>query len=105
MKEEKHNNKNYYSVENYMLLKIISYNEINALVFLYYYILKFIRDNNEKEIPIYDRLLVFLTEQTKESYDKFKESIILFYKKNTNIKKDLEPNRIFPKIINPISFF
>lgn len=89
-----------FTVKNLDLLKFISIRSENAYTFLYSYIKKVLQDsgfyqNLEKYRDFYlnDRL-------DKEKFTDLKEKFISFIIGNTEIKKEFEPKRIFPKVFN-----
>lgn len=81
------------------LLEYISIKDKNAFNFSEYYIEKVLKDSG-----LWDIFSNFLYEQNQTSYDSLKNNFYFFYRKNTKIKTQVESNRIFTKVINPIAF-
>lgn len=98
LSSEKVGNTFVYTVKEVELLELLQ-NENEALQFLNIYIEKVLRDSG-----LYPIFLEFCREQTKESLGNLKDTFASFTIENTNINGTLECNRIFPKILNPISF-
>lgn len=98
VKKEKGNGYIYF-VNNLELLEYIALRETNSLKFLITYIEKVLKDSD-----IYDDFKKFFEKQNKNAYDDIKERFSSFTIENTNITKELECNRIFTKIINPLAF-
>ncbi len=67
--------------------------------FLLFYLKKVLNDSE-----IYNSFLSFFNNQTKEKFNELKKNFISFTLEHTNIKKMLEPKRIFSKILNPLAF-
>lgn len=88
-----------YEISNRDVLEYIAKNDIYALRFLCIYIEKVLKDSGL--YPLFDS---FFTNQDKTHYNRLKQGFVDFYHKNTNIKKEYEPKRIFPKVINPLAF-
>lgn len=95
---------NRYIVMNREILEFISLKERNALVFLTHYINRVIVCSG-----LSDAFKTFFDEQTKESYEKLKETFFTFTVANTEIGSrgsdgKLECGRIFTKVINVLAF-
>lgn len=97
---EKRGRFNYYKVADKNLLQFLALREKNSLNFLYKYIMKVLTDSD-----LIDGFNNFFVWQNKYYYDVLKNLFIIFSQNNTNIKKDLEPKRIFTKIINVLAYF
>lgn len=95
----KEKNRYYYSINNREILEKIALRPMNALNFLYEYILKVLDDSNL--ISIFDDFFKF---QTKEMYEMVKDKFTKFTIEHTNINGETECGRIFAKIINPIAY-
>ena len=93
----------HFKVKNVDLLKFISIRSENAYVFLYHYITKVLQDSGfYKNLESYRNF--YLTNRLdKEKFADLKEKFISFIIGNTEIKKEFEPRRIFPKILNIFS--
>ena len=94
----KRNKRNFYTVNNRDILEFISSREYNAFIFMTMYIEKVMTDSGLW--PLFDS---FFSKQNKESFNILKISFGDFLRKNTPINGDLEPNRIFSKVINPLA--
>lgn len=97
--ESKKGNSNVYTIKNIDVLNYISINERNAINFIYYYCSKVLDDSGLKHY--FDD---FFSTQNRDYFLNVKEAYIKFIQKNTEIKKDFEPKRIFTKVINPLAF-
>lgn len=93
-------NRNYYRVNNMEVLEYIALRERNALFFLKTYIEKVLKDSG-----IYAEFEAFFKTQTKETYKCVKEVFSRFIIRNTKINGIVECNRIFIKVLNPLSYF
>jgi len=96
-------NQQHFSISNIDLLRFISIRSENAYIFLYYYITKVLQDsgfygNLESYRDSYLR-----NKLDKEKFKDLKDKFISFIIGNTEIKKEFEPKRIFPKILNIFS--
>lgn len=92
-------NKYFYSINNRVILEKIAVRPLNALNFLYEYIIKVLSDSGLKSI--FDN---FFEIQTKETYKKVRDEFINFTIENTKINGKVECGRIFTKVINPLAF-
>lgn len=99
---EKKGATNYFTINNYEILNYISFKDKNSYRFLYIYLIKVLKDSNE--LKYFEE---FKNKNQKgkienEDYSELKERFQKFLWGNTNISpgKKLEPNRIFPKILN-----
>lgn len=99
LNKKKIGNRNSYKLWNKMLLEFISIREMNALKFLYLYNVKVLKD-----CDIYEYFEDFFNHPTPESYDRMKKEFGRFTVFNTPINTPVECNRIFTKVLNPISF-
>ena len=99
LKEEKKNNKNYYTVKNVEILDYIAKRDINALEFLQMYIEKVLKDSQ-----LFEPFADFFNLQDKDSYENCKRKFTEFTMQYTNINKEVECGRIFAKVINPLAF-
>lgn len=89
---------NVYRVLQPNLLEYIGLNERNALNFLQIYITAVL-----KRSGIYQVFCDFFNSPTEDTFNKLKTDFRNFCHMYTNMTKDLEPNRIFPKVLNPLS--
>ncbi len=88
-----------YVVNNFELLNYISLRERNSLNFLTLYLTKVLKDSN-----IYQHFEQFFKNQDNTSLNTLREKLMEFYHTNTPINNDLEPPRIFNKIINILAY-
>ena len=82
------------------VLEYIALRERNALFFLKTYIEKVLRDSG-----IYSVFEDFFAAQTKDTYQRVKETFSTFIINNTKINGVVECNRIFIKVLNPLAYF
>lgn len=94
----KRGKRNYYSVANTELLEYIAIREKNALVFLRLYIKKVLIDS-----VIYWMFEEFFDKQTQKAYLDMKKGYAAFIIRNTSINGEVECNRIFIKVLNPLA--
>ena len=94
----KKSNRNFYTVANYEILDYIASREYNAFQFTVAYIEKVMRDSG-----LWTYFEKFFNNQTKDSYEELKDAFGDFLREYTPIKRKLEPNRIFTKVINPLA--
>lgn len=99
LNETKKGNKNVYTVNHFDILEYISLRERNALNFLEIYLSKIILESGLQRV--FDN---FFEQQDKASLETLRNTLSAFYLANTSIKKDLEPPRIYNKIINILAF-
>ncbi|MGA1847297.1 restriction endonuclease [Deferribacter abyssi] len=90
---------NSYKILEKDILEFISYSDRNSLVFIVKYLEKVLRDS---DLWIYFNN--FFKRQDSENFKVLKETFSSFIIEHTPINKELEVNRIFPKILNPLSF-
>lgn len=90
--------RNYYTISNYDLLEYISFRERNAFSFLCCYIEKVLKDSG-----IYSMFQDFLSKPDNNSYISMKKGFSDFIIKFTPVNTEVECNRIFIKVINPLS--
>lgn len=100
LKKIKRGSRNYYQVNSMDILEYIAMRERNALFFLKTYIEKVLKDSG-----IYPCFETFFAEQTKTSYRQVKEAFSSFIIANTKINGEVECNRIFIKVLNPLAYF
>lgn len=100
LKKIKKANRNFYIVNDIKILEYIALREKNALFFLKTYIEKVINDSNLKYL--FDD---FFKYQTKDYYDNLKKGFSDFLIKYTKINGEVECNRIFIKVLNPLAYF
>lgn len=100
LKKIKRGNRNFYQVNNMEILEYIALREKNALFFLKTYIEKVLSDSG-----IYSTFEKFFTTQTTETYQDVKETFSNFIIQNTKINGNVECNRIFIKVLNPLAYF
>lgn len=96
--EGKKNNTIQFSVENEAVLDYLSLRERNCFDFLCSYITKTLKDSG-----LWDAFESFFDEQTAAQYNNVKEKFRHFCWEYTPIKNSAEPNRIFTKVLNPLS--
>lgn len=96
----KRGNKNFYCVNNIEILEYIALRERNALFFLKTYIEKVLNDSG-----LYEYFDDFFQNQTKETYETVKKAFSTFTIQNTKINGEVECNRIFIKVLNPLAYF
>lgn len=99
LNETKRANTNVYTVNRFDILEYISLRERNALNFLEIYLTKVISESGLQNV-----FNNFFEQQNKASLETLRNTLSAFYLANTNIKKDLEPPRIYNKIINILAF-
>lgn len=99
LEKKKKGNKNLYKIIDKDMLQYIAIREMNALNFINLYNTKVLQDSG-----IYEYFEYFFDKQDQRSYKSMKEAFSDFMIENTNINKKLECNRIFIKVINPLSF-
>ena len=93
-------NRNVYEISDIEILDYLALREKNSLYFLKEYITKTLKDSG-----IYPLFETFFNNQTPENYSKMKSGFSSFTIKNTPINKELECNRIFIKVLNPLAYF
>lgn len=96
----KRGNKNVYCVNDISVLEYIALREKNALLFLKTYIEKVLRDS-EIFLPFEQ----FFKKQTKEAYENVKRAFSDFTVRHTRINGEVECNRIFIKVLNPLAYY
>ncbi len=100
--ENKDGNTNRYTINNRELLEYISLNERGALDFLYGYLVKVLADSG-----FYTHFETYRAQMRKNAdpvhFDTLKQRFHRFMLGNTEINGATEINRIFPKVINPLS--
>lgn len=92
------NRRHYYTVNNRGILNYISNKDRNSFKFLCLYIEKVLKDSE-----IYYLFDEFFEKQDKNSFLDMKNGYSSFIINNTPINKELECNRIFTKILNPLA--
>ena len=90
---------NRYVIKEVEILRYIAMREKNALAFLDIYLTKVMEDSG-----CMDAFDHFFTAQDKNSFNALRDRMMSLYKTYTQVKKDLEPPRIFNKIINILAF-
>lgn len=98
--KQKRGNRNYYSIGNYEILEYIALRERNALFFLKTYIEKVLKDSG-----IFEAFEEFFATQTKSSYEAMKSTFSSFTIQYTKINGEVECNRIFIKVLNPLAYY
>ena len=98
--KQKRGNRNQYSVGNYEVLEYIAMRERNALFFLKTYIEKVLTDSG-----LYSTFERFFETQDKSSYEVMKSAFSSFTIRYTNINGEVECNRIFIKVLNPLAYY
>jgi len=99
LNKKKDGNRNYYKLWNKMLLEFISIREMNALKFIELYNTKVLKDSG-----IYHYFEAFFNHLKDYTYEKMKQEFGRFTIFNTPINGKTECNRIFTKVLNPLSF-
>lgn len=92
-------NRNYYTINNEMILRYISLKESQALEFIYQYTTKVLKDSG-----LWDLFNNFLIQQDAHSFLKLKDGFCDFTKNYTSINNSKECGRIFTKILNPVAY-
>ena len=87
-----------FSVERIEVLEYIALRERNSFEFLCLYIEKTLRDSG-----LWDSFESFFDEQTKDSLEDVKKTFSDFCIRYTPINTDVEANRIFIKVLNPLA--
>jgi len=96
----KDKNKNYYRINNKIILEFISMKERNAYIFLYHYIAKVLMDSGQLRFFENFKDKCQNRTVTKADFSELKERFQRFIIGNTAINGIVEVNRIFPKILN-----
>ncbi len=100
LKIRKDKNKNYYRINNKIILEFISMKERNAYIFLYHYIVKVLMDSGQLRFFENFKDKCQNRTVTKADFSELKERFQRFIIGNTAINGIVEVNRIFPKILN-----
>lgn len=100
LSKTKKGNTNIYSVKNQPLLQYIAIREKNALNFLINYIEKVLKDSD-----LFQYFEAFFKDPSVDGFRVLKKMFADFTILHTSINKELESNRIFTKILNPLAFF
>lgn len=100
LEKKKTGSRNYYKINDAPILEYIAIRERNALFFLKTYIEKVLTDSG-----IMHWFDDFFRLQTKSAYAEMKSCFSKFTIANTNINGQVECNRIFIKILNPLAYF
>ena len=100
LKKVKHGTRNYYTIEAKDVLEYIALRERNALIFLQAYIEKVLKDSN-----IYYVFEKFFQNPTQGTYEDMKVRYEQFIIHNTKINGKKECDRIFIKVLNPLSYY
>ena len=99
LSKRKDGNRNIYRIIRRDLLEYISTSARNSLFFMTKYITKVLNDSG-----LLMSFESFFDSQSSESYEEVKGNFANFTIKNTPINGTLECNRIFTKILNPLSY-
>ena len=97
--KKKNGNKNMYKLWNKQLLEYISIREMNALKFLNLYNEKVLKDSG-----VFCYFENFFNNPNNETFNKMKHEFGRMTVFNTPINTVVECNRIFTKVLNPMSF-
>lgn len=97
--KEKNGTRNFYKVCSQKLLEYISIREMNALRFLNIYNEKVLRDSG-----VYNYFENFFNKPNAETFNTMKREFGRMTVYNTPINTIVECNRIFTKVLNPMSF-
>ena len=100
LSKRKRGNRNVYRISNHDILAFLSIRERNALQFLFHYIRKVMTDSGLW--PLFQN---FFTYESPTAYQKLKSEFSAFTIQNTPINGEVECNRIFIKVLNPIAYF
>ena len=100
LQKEKRGKNNYYRIEDFEVLEYIALRERNALFFLKTYIEKVLRDSG-----LYPYFATFFDTQTKAAYEDVKSAFSSFTIRYTKINGEVECNRIFIKVLNPLAYY
>lgn len=98
LREEEAGNAIHFSVENIDVLEYIALRERNSFEFLGLYIEKTLRDSG-----LWDAFESFFDEQTINSLEVLKIKFSNFCFRYTPINTEIEANRIFIKVLNPLA--
>ena len=98
LEEKKQGRSNIYHVVHPELLEFVGLSERHALRFLQIYIREVLRHSG-----LEDKFQRFFDKQDEETFVWLKDTFDDFCHEYTNIKRKLEPHRIFPKILNPLA--
>lgn len=98
LREEEAGNAIHFSVENIDVLEYIALRERNSFEFLCLYIEKTLRDSG-----LWDAFESFFDEQTVNSLEVLKIKFSNFCLRYTPINTEIEANRIFIKVLNPLA--
>ena len=99
LNKAKKGKRNFYAIANLELLEYISIREKNALLFLKAYIKKVLDDSS-----LFWMFEEFFEKQTQKAYSDMKKGYSTFIICNTPINGEVECNRIFIKILNPLAY-
>ena len=99
LKETKRGRQIYFTILNREILEYISVKEKNSLEFLNIYLEKVLRDSS-----IWHLFENFFNYPTKDNFDFLKVQYEIFIIQHTPINGKTEVRRIFPKILNTLSF-
>ena len=91
--------RNFYAVRDENMLAFIALRERNALLFMTAYIEKVLADSR-----LWNAFERFFVRQTKEEYHTLKSKYSSFIMANTPINGEVECNRIFIKVLNPLAY-
>ncbi|MFA7110741.1 MAG: restriction endonuclease [Bacilli bacterium] len=97
--ERKSGNENIYTISNQLLLEYLSIREKNSIIFLNLYIEKVLKDSDH-----FLSFELFFSDPNRETYSSLKDSFERFTKAYTKITGKTESDRIFTKVLNPLSF-
>lgn len=92
-------NRNLYAIGDKDMLAFIAMRERNALSFMAAYIEKVLTDSG-----LWNAFERFFAKQTKEEYQALKTRYSSFIRENTPINGEVECNRIFIKVLNPLAY-
>jgi len=96
---EKKKGKWYFTIENKVILDFISIRERNSLIFLNIYLTKILNDSN-----IWDIFNNFFEFPTKEKLKIIKDEYKVMIRHYTKTQSELDINRMFPKVLNPLAY-
>ncbi len=96
---EKKKGKWYFTIENKIILDFLAIRERNSLIFLNIYLTKVLNDSN-----IWDIFNNFFEFQTKEKLKILKDKYKVMIKHYTKTQSELDINRMFPKVLNPLAY-
>jgi len=99
LSERKQGKTNHYTIVHNEFIEYIAMRDKNAYYFLSLYLEKVLKDSD-----MWKHFEIFFTKQDQNSLDELKKEYLNFLQSNTNIKKDLEPTRMFNALLRILAF-